>query len=220
VCHELQFILSLLKNITGDNMKLYYSPGACSQAPHIILNETNTDYELVKVDFSTKTTEHGEDFNKINPNGYVPALQLDNGEILTEGVAIMQYLADASPESDLAPKNATFARAKLQEKLNYLTSELHKGFVPLFSDTSDEVKNQARENLSNKFNYIDSLLAKTSHISGDKFSIADAYLFVISNWTKMTGIDLSKWSNVSALIEKVYNREAVQKTLNAEGLIA
>ena len=201
-------------------MKLYYSPGACSQASHIILNETNADYEAVKVDFATKTTEHGEDFTKINPNGYVPALQLDNGEVLTEGVAIMQYLADLSPELNLAPKNSTFARAKLQEKLNYLTSELHKGFAPLFGNNSEQIKTQARENLSNKFNYIDSILAKTDYISGDRFSIADAYLFVISNWSKMTGVDLSKWSNVSDLVEKVYNRKAVQKTLNVEGLLA
>lgn len=201
-------------------MKLYYSPGACSQASHIILNETNADYEAVKVDFATKTTEQGEDFTKINPNGYVPALQLDNGEVLTEGVAIMQYLADLSPELNLAPKNSTFARAKLQEKLNYLTSELHKGFAPLFGNNSEQIKTQARENLSNKFNYIDSILAKTDYISGDRFSIADAYLFVISNWSKMTGVDLSKWSNVSDLVEKVYNRKAVQKTLNVEGLLA
>jgi len=201
-------------------MKLYYSPGACSQAPHIILNETNTNYELVKVDFSTKKTEHGEDFTKINPNGYVPALQLDNGEVITEGVAIMQYLADLSPQSDIVPANATFARAKLQEKLNYLTSELHKGFVPLFGDNSDIIKNQAKDNLAKKFNYLDSLLEKTAYLSGEKFSIADAYLFVISNWTKMTGIDLSNWSNVSALVNKVFKRDAVQKTLKAEGLLA
>jgi glutathione S-transferase len=200
-------------------MKLYYSPGACSQAPHIILNETNADFELVKVDFATKTTEHGEDFTKINPNGYVPALQLDNGDVLTEGVAIMQYLADQSPQSDIVPQNATFARAKLQEKLNYLTSELHKGFVPLFSNVTDEIKANARDNLAKKFSYIDSILGKSQYISGSKFSIADAYLFVISNWTKMTGIDLNQWKNVSSLVEKVFKREAVQKTLNTEGLL-
>ena len=201
-------------------MKLFYSPGACSQAPHIILNETHANFELVKVDFATKTTEHGEDFNKINPNGYVPALQLDNGEVLTEGVAIMQYLADLKPESDLAPKNATFARAKLQEKLNYLTSELHKGFVPLFGDNPEEVKNKARGNLANKFDYLDSVLEANNFINGEKFSIADAYLFVISNWTKMTGIELSRWTNVSALVEKVFQREAVQQTLKSEGFLA
>jgi glutathione S-transferase len=201
-------------------MKLFYSPGACSQAPHIILNETHANFELVKVDFATKTTEDGEDFNKINPNGYVPALQLDNGEVLTEGVAIMQYLADLKPATDIAPKNATFARAKLQEKLNYLTSELHKGFAPLFGNNSDEVKNGARENLVAKFNYLDSHLASNDYINGDKYSVADAYLFVIANWTKMTGIDLSKWKNVSLLVNKVFNRDAVQKTLHDEGLIA
>ncbi len=201
-------------------MKLYYSPGACSQAPHIILNETNANFELVKVDFSTKKTEHGEDFNKINPNGYVPALQLDNGDVLTEGVAIMQYLADLKPEFGIAPKNASFARAKLQEKLNYLTSELHKGFVPLFGNNTDEVKNAARENLANKFSYLDSILETTAYINGDKYSVADAYLFVISNWTKMTGIDLTRWKNVLSLVEKVLKRDAVQKALASEGLLA
>jgi glutathione S-transferase len=201
-------------------MKLYYSPGACSQAPHIILNETNAEFELVKVDLATKITEHGEDFTKINPNGYVPTLQLDSGEVLTEGVAIMQYLADLVPEKDLAPKNATFARAKLQEKLNYLTSELHKGFVPLFSDVSDQIKADAKDNLAIKFSYLDSIIKQNSYLAGSKFSIADAYLFVISNWTKMTGIDLSQWHNVSSLVSKVFNREAVQKTLNTEGPLA
>lgn len=201
-------------------MKLYYSPGACSQAPHIILNETNAEFELVKVDLATKITEHGEDFTKINPNGYVPALQMDNGEVLTEGVAIMQYLADLAPEKELAPKNATFARAKLQERLNYLTSELHKGFVPLFSDVSEQIKAGAKGNLAIKFSYLDSIIKQNSYLAGSKFSIADAYLFVISNWTKMTGIDLSQWQNVSSLVSKVFNREAVQKTLNTEGLLA
>ncbi|HFC30473.1 MAG TPA: glutathione transferase GstA [Oceanospirillales bacterium] len=201
-------------------MKLYYSPGACSQAPHIILNETNAEFELVKVDLATKITEHGEDFTKINPNGYVPALQMDNGEVLTEGVAIMQYLADLAPEKELAPKNATFARAKLQERLNYLTSELHKGFVPLFSDVSEQIKAGAKGNLAIKFSYLDSIIKQNSYLADSKFSIADAYLFVISNWTKMTGIDLSQWQNVSSLVSKVFNREAVQKTLNTEGLLA
>ena len=207
-------------NTFGDNMKLYYSPGACSQAPHIILNETNAEFELVKVDLATKITEHGEDFTKINPNGYVPALQMDNGEVLTEGVAIMQYLADLAPEKELAPKNATFARAKLQERLNYLTSELHKGFVPLFSDVSEQIKAGAKDNLAIKFSYLDSIIKQNSYLADSKFSIADAYLFVISNWTKMTGIDLSQWQNVSSLVSKVFNREAVQKTLNTEGLLA
>jgi len=207
-------------NTIGDTMKLYYSPGACSQAPHIILNEINANFELVKVDLTTKITEQGEDFIKINPHGYVPALQLDNGEVLTEGVAIMQYLADLSPEMDLAPKNATFARAKLQEKLNYLTTELHKGFVPLFTDSSAEVKAATKNNLAKKFSYLDSVLAKKPYITGNKFSLADAYLFVISNWSKPTGIDLSTWPNISAYIDKILQRDAVQKTMNAEGLLA
>lgn len=200
-------------------MKLYYSPGACSQASHIILNEVNADFELVKVDLTTKLTEHGEDFTKINPNGYVPVLEFDNGEVLNEGVAIMQYLADSKPESNIAPKNATFARAKLQEKLNYLTSELHKGFVPLFYSDSEEVKQTARESLALKFDYLDSILAKNNYINGDNYSIADAYLYVISGWTQSSNIDLSRWINVSSLVAKVMNRDSVQKALKAEGLL-
>ncbi|MBL4660334.1 MAG: glutathione transferase GstA [Alcanivoracaceae bacterium] len=201
-------------------MKLYYSPGACSLAPHIILQETNTDFDLIKVDFASKMTEHGEDFTKINPHGYVPALQLDNGDVLTEGVAIMQYLADLSPQANLVPENGTFKRAKLYEKLNYLTSELHKGFAPLFSDVSDTSKQKAKENLNNKFSYIDSVLAEKPYLLGNDFSVADAYLFVISGWTKLTGIDLSKWVHVTSFVEKISKRNAVQKALKAEGLLS
>ncbi|MBL4772276.1 MAG: glutathione transferase GstA [Alcanivoracaceae bacterium] len=201
-------------------MKLYYTPGACSLAPHIILQETNTDYDLVKVDLATKITENGDDFTKINPHGSVPLLVLDNGDTLTETVAIIQYLADLSPDSNLAPENGTFERAKLYEKLNYLTSELHKGFSPLFSDNSDEIKQKAKDNLNQKFNYLDKILAEKPYLLGDKYSVADVYLFVISNWTKLTGIDLSQWVNVSTFSEKIAQRKAVQKSMQAEGLLA
>lgn len=208
------------KYLFGDTMKLYYTPGACSLAPHIILQETNTDYDLVKVDLATKITENGDDFTKINPHGSVPLLVLDNGDTLTETVAIIQYLADLSPDSNLAPENGTFERAKLYEKLNYLTSELHKGFSPLFSDNSDEIKQKAKDNLNQKFNYLDKILAEKPYLLGDKYSVADVYLFVISNWTKLTGIDLSQWVNVSTFSEKIAQRKAVQKSMQAEGLLA
>ncbi|MEE9327024.1 MAG: glutathione transferase GstA [Cocleimonas sp.] len=198
-------------------MKLFYSPGACSLAPHIVLRETGTDFDLVKVDFANKKTEHGDDFTQINPHGYVPAIQLDNNDTLTEGVAIMQYLADSSPESGLVPENGTFERAKLHERLNYLTSEFHKG---LFSDVSDEEKKRAVANVESKLDYLDNLLSKQDYLMGDKFSIADIYMFVIASWTAHTGIDLKKWSNISAYSEKITNRKSVQEAKRAEGLIS
>jgi glutathione S-transferase len=201
-------------------MKLFYSPGACSLAPHIVLREINKDFDLVKVDFSTSKTEHGDDFTQINPHGYVPAIQLDNSDTLTEGVAIMQYLADSSPEAGLVPKNGTFERAKLHERLNYLTSEFHKGFAPLFSDVSDEEKKRAVANVESKLDYLDDLLSEQDYLMGDKFSIADAYMFVIASWTAPTGIELKKWSNISAYSEKIASRKSVQDAMRAEGLIS
>lgn len=200
-------------------MKLYYSPGACSLASHIILHEVKADFEISKVDFTTKTTEDGEDYTKINPQGSVPVLALDNGKILTEGVAIMQYLADLNPEYNLAPKSATFERARLYEKLNYLTSELHKGFVPLFYKSTEEEKQKAKTSLGIKFDNLDKLLSNKTYLLGDTYSVADAYLFVISSWTKMVGIDLNQWKNVAAFCKKITKREAVQKALKAEGLL-
>ncbi|VAW36365.1 Glutathione S-transferase [hydrothermal vent metagenome] len=200
-------------------MKLYYSPGACSLAPHIVLQETNTDFELIKVNLATKITEHGENFLKINPHGYIPTLQLDTGEMLAEGVAIIQYLADQNPQFKLAPENATFKRAKLYEILNYLASEVHKNFIPLYSGASDEAKCQAKANINKKFNYLNAELAQKPYLLGNDYSVADIYLFVISNWTKNIGIDLTNWANLATFSAKIAKRTAVQKALKAEGLL-
>ncbi len=200
-------------------MKLYYSPGACSLAPHIVLQETGKEFELVKVDLASKTTETGDDFTKINPHGYVPVLGLDNGEVLTEGVAIMQYLADQSPEAGLAPENGTFERARLQERLNYLSTELHKAFGPLFSDSAEEEKKKAVAKIESKLDYLDTLLNSKDYLMGDVFSIADAYLFVLISWTAPTGIGLDRWPNIASFSTRVSERKSVHEAMQAEGLL-
>lgn len=200
-------------------MRLYYSPGACSLASHIILRETENQFNLDKVDLSTKVTESGDDYKQINPHGYVPALKLDNNEILTEGVAIMQYLADQAPERGLAPAHGTFERTRLQERLNYLTTELHKSFTPLFYEISEEDRQKAISNVETKLNYINELLSDKEYLVGDKFSIADAYLFVITGWTGLTGIELEKWPNIVSFSERVAKRDSVQQSMRSEGLL-
>ena len=199
-------------------MKLYYSPAACSLATHITLHETGNTFDIIKV--TNGVAEDGSDFKKMNPHGYVPVLQLDNGEVLTEGVVIMQYLADQSPAVDIAPANGTFERTRLQERLNYLTTEVHKAFVPLFSDASDDdEKQKAKLNISNKFNYLDKLLAEREYLLGKKISIADFYLVVIANWTNFTGMSLNDWPNISRLSKQVISRKSAQLAMKAEGLI-
>ena len=198
-------------------MKLYYSPGSCSLATHITLHETGNTFDIVKV--TNGVAEDGSDFKKMNPHGYVPVLQLDNGDVLTEGVVIMQYLADKSPAADIAPANGTFERTRLQERLNYLTTEVHKAFGPLFSDASDDEKQKAKLNVSNKFNYLDKLLAEREYLLGKKISIADFYLVVIANWTNFTGMSLKDWPNIARLSKQVISRKSAQLAMKAEGLI-
>lgn len=202
-------------------MKLYYKPGACSLASHIILKELNATFEIERVDTKTKVTETGADFTKINPLGYIPALQLDNGEILIEGVAIMQYLADQQPQHNLAPAPGTVARARLQQHLNFIASELHKAFSPLFSATlSDEERQKAKDNAAAKLDHFENILANGStYLLGEQFTLCDAYLFVVANWTKPTGIGLEKWPHIAAFCGKVFKRPAVQAAMRAEGLI-
>ena len=200
-------------------MKLYYSPGACSLAPHIVLRETRQDFDLEKVDFESGTTDSGSDYRQINPHGYVPALELDSDEILTEGVSIMQYLADRNPEAGLAPANGTFERSRLQERLNYLATELHKAFTPLFSESTEEEKVKAVSSIEAKLDYIDALLREQDYLMGDKFTIADAYLFVLASWTRPTGIGLDKWPSIQAFTGRIAGRENVQAAMQAEGLI-
>ena len=201
-------------------MKLYFAPGACSLSPHIVLREAGLSFELEQVDTKTKKTKSGGDYWAVNPKGYVPALALDNGEILTEGPAIVQYLADQKPDSGLAPKPGTLDRYRLQEWLNFVTSELHKGFTPLFRPTTPEdYKPVARENLTNRLGYLDKQLAGKQYLMGDKFTVADAYAFTVVNWTNFQKIDLAPWPNLKAYFERVRARPKVQEALKAEGLL-
>ena len=201
-------------------MKLYYSPGACSLSPHIVASEAGIDLDLEKVDLQTRLTATGQDFSKINPKGYVPALQLDNGEVLTEGPAIVQYLADQKPASKLAPAAGTFERYRLQEMLTYLNSEIHKTYGPMFnpaiapSDRADKVAY-----LQKRYALIEQQLGKHKFLLGDQFTIADAYLFTVTTWADHLKIDLSGFPKLQAFQKVIAARPAVQSALRAEGLI-
>ena len=201
-------------------MKLYYAPGACSLSPHIVSRELGIPVELKKVNTKDKTIEGGGDYWKVNPRGYVPALELDNGEVLTEGPAIVQYLADQKPDAGLAPKPGSFERYRVQEWLNFLTSEIHKQFSPLFKpNTPEDYKPVAKQNLAPRFDWLDQQLAGRDYLTGKQFTVADAYLFVLLNWTKPTQIDLSKWPNLVAYQKRIGGRPKVKEALQAEGLL-
>jgi len=202
-------------------MKLFFSPGACSLSPHIVLREAGLTFDLEQVDLAAKKLKAGGgNYREINPKGMVPVLQLDGGDVLTEGPAIVQYIADQKPESGLAPKPGTLDRYRVMEWLNFITSELHKGFTPLFKpNTPDEYKQIARNNLSDRFAFVDGKLAGKQYLMGDKFTVADAYLFTILNWTNFQKIDLAPWPNLKAYVERVRARPKVQDALKAEGLI-
>ena len=201
-------------------MKLYFSPGACSMSPHIALREAGLGFDMVRVDLGTKQTADGADFKAINPKGYVPVLALDDGSVLTEGPAIVQYIADQAPASKLAPAAGTLPRYRLMEWLNYITSELHKGFSPLFNPKAiDEVKAFARDALMQRFDYLSTQLQGKSYLMGETFTVADGYLFTVLSWTKPTQIALSKWPALSAYSERIAARPAVREAMRAEGLI-
>jgi len=201
-------------------MKLYYAPGTCSLSPHIILQETGLAHTLVKTDIRAKTTEGGGDYKAKNPHGYVPALELDDGSILTEGPAIVQYLADKAPEKHLAPANGTMDRYKMQSWLNFVSTELHKGFSPLFNPAMpDDAKKLAKDRLAQRFEVLDKHLGKHQYLCGDTYSLPDAYAFVVLNWTKPTNIDLQPYKNISAFQARIAARPAVQAAMKAEGLI-
>jgi glutathione S-transferase len=200
-------------------MKLYYSAGACSLSPHIVAQEAGIALQLEKVDTKAKRTEHGEDYWQINPKGYVPALLLDDGELLTEGPAIVQYLADLKPESKLAPANGSTARYRLQETLSYINSELHKTYSPLFKpETPDVVRQERKEYLHKRYALLDKHLANHPWLVGDHFTGADAYLFTVTNWAKHVDLDLSDFPAVIDFQQWVAARPAVQAVLEAEGL--
>jgi len=201
-------------------MKLYYSPGACSLSPHIVSREAGIALELKKTSTKDKTVEGGGDYWKVNGKGYVPALELDNGQVLTEGPVIVQYLADQKPDSGLAPKAGSIERYRLQEWLNFITSEIHKQFSPLFRPTTpDEYKKIAKENLASRFKWLDQQLAGKDYLMGKQFTVADAYLFTVLRWTVPTQIDLAQWPNLKAYVDRVGARPAVHQALKDEGLV-
>lgn len=203
-------------------MKLYYLPGACSLASHIVLREAGVSFDLEQYDKKTGKTASGADFLAINPKGFVPVLSLDSNEVLTEGVAILQYIADQHPEKKLAPAAGTLARARVQEHLNYVASDLHKAFSPLFSASStEEEKTTAKANVTRKLGYVEQLLSDgRDYLVGDGFTVADAYLFTVVNWTFPVGIGLDSWPHVAAYHQRIAGRETVQSALKAEGLAA
>lgn len=204
-------------------MKLYYTPGVCSQSVHIALNEAGIDHEIEKVDLVEKTTESGGDYTKINPLGYVPALELDDGDVLLEAPAILQYIADLKPETGLAPANGTRDRVRLQAELNYTASELHKSFGPFFAPVKPEgaLKEQALTKLSKRFDELEARLADgRDYVMGNRFSVADAYTFVVASWAGVIDFDLSGYPLVSAYVERVAGRPKVQDVLKREGLAA
>lgn len=202
-------------------MKLYYAPGACSLSPHIVLNELGNQFDLEKVDLASKQTERQVDFTSVNPKGYVPALDIGNDTVLTEGVAIIQYLADQAPESALVPKAGTVSRGLLQGHLNYLSAELHKSFGPLFNPNSSEHdRAQARKNVLGRYDYLETVLAAPGNwLLKDGFSVADIYMFVLVNWSAHCEIDLANHPEIARHHALVLARPATQAALKAEGLI-
>jgi glutathione S-transferase len=201
-------------------MKLYFAPGACSMASHIVANELGVDLKLEKVNTRTKQTDSGTDFTQINPKGYVPALELDTGEVLTEGPVVMQYLADTHNNTSLAPAAGTMPRYRLQETLGFINSEIHKGYGPLFNpELPEERRKDAVATLQKRYATIEAALAGKPYLFGEHFTIADAYLFVVTNWAGMTKVDLTAFPQLQAFQARVAGRPAVQKTLKAEGLI-
>ncbi|TQF11508.1 glutathione transferase GstA [Myxococcus llanfairpwllgwyngyllgogerychwyrndrobwllllantysiliogogogochensis] len=200
-------------------MKLYYSSGACSLSPHIALREAGLKFDLEKVDLRGKKTETGADYFAVNTKGYVPALQLDNGTVLTEGPAIVQYIADQAPEAKLAPANGSLERYKLQELLNFISTEIHKGFSPLFNPAfPDEGKKIYKDRLAVRFKTLDEVLSKNTFLMGEQFTVADAYLFTVLNWAKPVQVDLEAFPAVKAYHARIAERPHVQAALAAEGL--
>ncbi len=201
-------------------MKLYHAPGSCALSPHIVLEEAGLAYEVEQVNLRTKQTASGADFAALNPKGYVPALQLDDGTILTEGPAIVQYLADLVPAKQLAPANGTLPRYQLQSWLTFIGTEVHKSFSPFFNPAATpEMKEMAGANLQRRLAYVNDQLAGQPYLMGDTFTVADAYLFTVLNWAGFAKLDLSGWANITAFQARVAARPAVQAAMKAQGLI-
>lgn len=201
-------------------MKLYFSPGACSLSPHIVLLEAGLAFETEKVNLGKKITANGQDYKTINPKGSVPALQLDDGQILTEGPAIVQYLADLAPEKQLAPAAGSIARYRLMEWLNFIGTEVHKGFSPLFNPAvPEQYKQMARDALAVRFDIVAHTLEKSDYLLGAQFTVADAYLFTVLNWTAPLQIDMQRWPSLTAYQVRIAARPAVRAAMLDEGLI-
>ncbi|NIF84686.1 glutathione transferase GstA [Comamonas sp. Tr-654] len=201
-------------------MKLYYSPGACSLSPHIVLHEAELQHETVMVSTKSHKLQDGTDYYGINPLGYVPFLVLDSGDTLREGPAIVQYLADLAPEKNLAPANGTVARYHLQEWLNFIGTEVHKGFGPLFNPaTPEDYKPLARANLIKRLSWVNEQLANKTYLMGDQFTVADAYFFTVTGWAQFVGLDISELQHIQAYRERILARPAVQAAMKAEGLL-
>lgn len=202
-------------------MKLYYAPGACSMSPHIVAREAGIELQLAKVDNKTKTVKTEGDYWKINPKGYVPALEIAAGEVLTEGPVIAQYLADLKPQAGLVPPAGTMERYRVQEILGYLNAEIHKTYSPLFNpDTLPEVVAERKAYLRKRYGSIDQRLRNRDYLFGDKFTVADAYLFTLTTWATYTKVDLSEFGDLKAFQQRVAARPAVQAAMKAEGLIS
>jgi len=201
-------------------LKLYYSPGACSLSPHIALLEAGLQFELEKVDTKAKKTASGADYLTINPNGYVPALQLDDGYVITEGPAIVQWVADQAPQSHLAPPNGTIERTKLQQWLNFISTEIHKSYSPLFSaEVPDAYKTMTKDKLFKRYAYVNEQLKGKQFLLGNHFTVADGYLFTVTNWANFLKLDLSEFKEVRSFSDRVNSRPKVLQALKAEGLV-
>jgi len=208
-------------------MKLFYSPGACSLAPHIVMSELNMAYEIEAVDLRKKTTATGADFKAINVKGSVPALKLESGDILTEGAVIMQYLADQKPEAGLMPKFGSLERYRAQEMLNFIATDLHKGFTPLFITTMISGSTEAQTDITNfykssllmKMELASEKLGTNDFLMGKDFTVVDAYFFTVMTWAKYKEVDYSKFTNLVSYMERVASRPSVQKAMKEEGLI-
>lgn len=201
-------------------MKLYYSPGVCSLSPHIALREAGLPFEAIKVDYASKQLPGGGDFRRLQPLGYVPLLELDNGELLAEGPAIVQYIADLKPEAGLAPPAGTLARYRLQEWLGFINSELHKAYSSLFDASyPSELKAAIRDKLATRLDRVAGKLQGRPWLLGEQFSVADGYLFTVLEWSRFVDIDLARWPVLQAFVERTRQRPAVRAALRAEGLL-
>ena len=198
-------------------MKLYFNPSVCSLAPHIALREAGLKFDLVKVDIRAHTVADGSDYYQINPKGYVPVLMLDNGELLTEGSVISEYIADLNPAANLAPPVGTMARTRLREWMAFIATEVHKGFGPLFNPSmTEELKTMARTKLGGRLDWIVKQLGDKPYLTGDTFTIADAYLFTVLGWGKWTGVDIAQWPTLVSYVERIAARPKVMEAMAAE----